>query len=89
MSSAAAAKPRVYTGSGDGVITIDKPGDGSICSATISGNKASSLFAVKGVDGEKDLLVNTPDPYSGSVPLSAGPALVQVSVTGTWSINVS
>jgi hypothetical protein len=90
-SSAAAAQPRVYTGSGDSVIKIDKPGD-SICLATITGNKASRFFAVQGVDGDKDLLVNTTDPYSGTTLLDVhggGTTELQVSAKGPWSITLA
>jgi hypothetical protein len=87
------AEPTVFTGTGDTVVAITKPGGapGTVL-ATITGNDAGPHFAVHGVDGDQDLLVNTTDPYSGTVLLDAdagGTTQLQVSASGPWSITLS
>lgn len=92
-AEAARKVPTVFTGSGDSVVAISKPGggDGTVI-ATITGNDARRHFAVQGLDGDQDLLVNTTDPYSGSVLMDAelgGTTQLQVSASGPWSITLS
>jgi hypothetical protein len=59
--------------------------------AKIDGNAEGRYFGVKayGSGGGGNSLVNTTDPYTGSVPMPAGPAIVVVTATGNWSIDVS
>jgi hypothetical protein len=89
----AVAEPTVFTGTGDTVVPITKPGGASgTVLATITGNDAGSHFAVQGVDGDQDLLVNTTDPYSGTVLMDAdtgGTTQLQVSASGPWSIALA
>lgn len=85
--------PSVYTGTGDDVLSITKPASDGPVVATIKGNAGGvNNFAVQGMDGDKDLLVNTTDPYSGStlMDIQGGTTTqLQVTATGPWSITLS
>jgi hypothetical protein len=90
---AAPPAPTVFTGAGDSVVAITKPGGstGTVL-ATITGNDAGRFFAVQAIDGDQDLLVNTTEPYSGTVLMDAdrgGTTQLQVTATGPWSVTLS
>ncbi len=84
--------PKVSSGSpksdeGDNLLWIE--GEASL--ASISGNSASSHFAVEAFDGNGNyskLLVNTTDPYSGKVMLPKGTLLLKISAVGSWSVSL-
>jgi hypothetical protein len=75
------------TGAGDAVLIYQ----GSRGVARIQGNAEGRYFGVKayGSGGAGNSLVNTTDPYTGSVPMPAGPAIVVVTANGDWSIDVN
>lgn len=84
--------PVVFKGNGDDVVSITKPTGAKAVIATITGGAGGSNFAVKGVDGDKDLLVNTIGQYSGSDLMDAqggDTTQLQVTATGPWSITLS
>lgn len=88
--------PIVYTGSGDNVIEIQKPGDpNGPALLYIRGNAASRYFGVESYDAagnQVDLLVNTTDVYEGVVPLDflddEQTTRLQISAVGEWYIEV-
>ncbi|HUG14685.1 MAG TPA: hypothetical protein VMM78_06660 [Thermomicrobiales bacterium] len=91
-----APQPIAYSGSGDDVISIEKPGGpDSVAIAYIRGNAAGNHFAVTsyGDGGEYvDLLVNTTDPYEGIVLLDIRQGerttLLEITATGEWHVEV-
>ena len=85
--------PVVVAGVGDAVVRISKPsGPTSPVLLTISGNSAGQDFAVRAVDGEAELLVQTTAPYSGTQVVDAGgtrTTQLEVVATGPWSIRMA
>lgn len=57
--------------------------------AVIKGNAGSRHFAVIGYGEDSDLLVNTTDPYEGTVILNPDTLVLEVKAVGTWSIDIS
>ena len=55
-------------------------------SAVINGNSWSRHFAVKTYGDGFDLLVNTVDPYSGTVRVDSDATVMTVTAEGGWSI---
>jgi hypothetical protein len=91
-----APQPAVYSGSGDNVIDVQKPGgpDAAVV-AYIRGNAEARHFAVEnfGANGEQiNLLVNTTDPYEGIVPVDfrsgEQTTRLQISASGEWYIEL-
>jgi hypothetical protein len=83
----------VFSGTGDSVVDITKPGGetGTVL-VTVTGNDASRYFGVQGIDGDGDTLVNTTDPYSGTVLMdtdSGNTTQLQVTAVGPWNITIS
>ena len=79
--------PGTISGSGDEVIRVT----GAAVSAHIQGNAASSYFGVTSygsTGGYQDLLVNTTDPYSGTVVLF-GPGIIEVQAQGSWNLSTA
>ncbi len=77
-----------YSGTGDDVVGIVKPNSEGVL-AVITGNDAREHFAVEGLDGNQELLVNTSDPYTGTILLDAQggeTTQLQVTATGRWTI---
>lgn len=74
-----------YAGAGKQVIRYT--GDGGVYSVTHDGssNFIATLYG-SGVFGI-DPLVNEIGPYSGRIPLSAGPALLVVNADGNWAFQ--
>lgn len=84
-----------YKGSGDDIITLDKPDDGLPALLVISGNRSERHFSITGYDGNRNrtgLLVNTSDVYSGIVPVDLPPRtdtkLLEISANGPWIVQV-
>lgn len=79
--------PGSFSGEGDFVFAII---GGTPDIAVIAGNAISSHFAVKsyGSDGDIDLLVNTTDPYSGSVVLDAEALLIEITAEDDWEVEI-
>lgn len=83
-------EPKVYQGTGDDVVTIEKPDGMSIVSFDCV--ECTGNTAVK-TNGAEALLVNTIGPYTGShlVDASKGSNTSQVTITasGAWKLTVS
>ena len=73
-----------YSGTGDAVLLIPS----GCTSAKITGNGGSNHFAVKGYGDYYDLLVNTLDPYNGTVRLERNTVVLTVTAEGGWQITV-
>jgi hypothetical protein len=82
------AIPGVIKGEGDDafLLTGGKPD-----TAKIKGNKTSRFFAVMSLpkSGRKDLLVNTTEPYEGTVMMGTDTIVIEVRAEGEWSIDVT
>ena len=71
------------TGSGDSILLVDSYGT----SAHIVGNQGGAHFSVKSYGSSRDnLMVNTTDPYDGTVMLKGNPVLLEIDAEGEWSI---
>ena len=74
------------SGEGDAVLQVFAP----VLTADIQGNDASAHFSVKSYDmdgGYLDLLVNTTDPYSGTVMMGLDVSTLVISAGGPWTIT--
>ena len=72
------------TGTGDAVLLVTGYGT----TATITGNAEAGYFGIQSYGStDNDLLVNTTDPYSGTVMLSGDPVILTVTAEGDWSIT--
>jgi len=78
--------PGTKNGEGDYVFGII---GGTPDIAKIKGNSSSRYFAVLSYGNDKDLLVNTTDPYEGEVILDSKTILFEVKAVGKWSIEVT
>jgi S-layer homology domain len=79
--------PGTISGSGDEVLRVN----GAAASAHIQGNAASNYFGVTSYSSSgsyQDLLVNTTDPYNGTVILF-GPGIIEVQAQGLWSLSTA
>lgn len=57
--------------------------------ANIMGNEAATNFIIWGFGSGKDLLVNTVDPYEGTVILARDTVVLEITAVGPWSIEVT
>lgn len=73
-----------YSGIDDAVLLL--PSDCQ--SAIINGNTMSRYFSVITYGSGSDLLVNTVDPYSGTVRIDPGATVMTVHAVGGWSISL-
>ena len=74
------------SGEGDAVLQVFAP----VLTADIQGNDASAHFSVKSYDmdgGYLDLLVNTTDPYSGTVMMGLDVSTLVIAAEGPWTIT--
>lgn len=71
-----------YSGIDDAVLLIPLGSS----SAVINGNSLARHFAVKTYGGGFDLLVNTVDPYNGTVRVDSDATVMAVTAEGGWSI---
>lgn len=78
--------PGTIEGTGDDVIVLDGPPRDL---AHIKGNEAEDNFAIWGYGSSSDLLVNTIDPYEGTVVLAEDTILLVITAVGPWSIEVT
>lgn len=81
-----AAPPLAPAGAGDGVFLYDGP-VGTL-TATHDGDGNFAVSENTGAAFEFGLLINEIGPYSGTVPLSAGPSVVDVTANGGWTLTV-
>ncbi len=83
-------KPKVYRGSGDDVVKIQKPDGAAII--TFKCPTCTDNTAVQ-TNGAESLIVNTIGPYSGShiIDMNDGSATSKVTITasGAWVLTVS
>ncbi|WP_235523392.1 TM2 domain-containing protein [Cellulomonas sp. Root485] len=73
-------------GSGDAVFLYD--GATAALTATHDGDSNFSVSEDTGSLFEFGLLVNEIGPYSGTVPLSSGPSIIDVKANGGWTLTV-
>ncbi len=78
--------PGEVSGTGDYVFAIN---GGTPDTAVITGNANSRHFAVLGYGSTKDLLVNTTDPYNGTVLLSSDLIIIEVDSESDWTITIN
>jgi len=78
--------PGTIEGKGDDVVAL---GGGKPDLAKIRGNAIGRYFGVTGYGKYTDLLVNTTDPYEGTVILKADTVVIEVRAEGPWSIAVT
>ena len=57
--------------------------------ANVTGNEASRHFSIWGYGSNPDLLVNTSDPYEGTVILEEDTVVLEINAVGPWSIQVT
>lgn len=82
--------PIVRTGEGDAEVPVIRPGGaGSRALVTITGNDAGEAFTVRGMDGERSVLVDTVEPYTGTVLLDGATTKLEVIAKGRWSITLA
>lgn len=81
-----APAPAQIKGNGDFVFFVENAGK----TATIAGNAEGHHFAVKAFSKNgSDLLVNTTDPYEGTVMMDGGRTLVVVTAAGDWMFTAN
>lgn len=73
-----------YGGIGDAVLLLPF----ACTTADITGNQSSGYFGVHTYGNRSDLLVNTTDPYSGTVRLDRDATVMTITATGSWSVTV-
>lgn len=78
--------PGSFAGEGDNVLTLSGAAPDT---AVISGNANSRHFAVTGCGSGINLLVNTTEPYDGTVLLDPETFLLQVVAEGEWAIEIN
>jgi len=78
--------PGAFEGVGDDVLILT---GGTPDLATIIGNATSRHFAVISYGKRRDLLVNTTDPYDGTVILDRDTVILEITAEGSWSISVT
>jgi hypothetical protein len=85
-SARALVVPGTITGKGDDIIVLSgAPPD----LATVAGNSEARHFAVLGHSSSSDLLVNTTEPYQGTVILDPKTLVIEVKSTGDWEITIT
>lgn len=78
--------PGSISGKGDFVFALTgKDPD----TAKIVGNAEGRYFAVLGYSGSVDLLVNTGDPYDGTVLLDGDTVIIEIQAVGEWTIEIT
>lgn len=80
--------PGQIQGQGDDVIALD---GGQPDIAAISGNQTGAgNFAIYAyTPNDRDLIVNTIDPYSGSVPLDSNALVLVIHAVEDWTIDIT
>lgn len=85
VAPVSSAAPLAPAGSGDTVGLYDGPG--GALTTTYPGDGNYVVWETRGLL-EGGLLVNEIGPYSGTVPLGAGPSVVSVQAEGEWTLTV-
>lgn len=86
ISPVSAAPALAASGSGDAVFLYGGPA--ARLTATHDGSENFAVLEETGEAFHYGLLINEIGPYSGTVPLSAGPAVVCVTADGNWTMTV-
>lgn len=73
-----------YEGEGDSVFSVANI---DATKVTIVGNADGRFFAVKAYSSSVDLLVNTTDPYEGTVRFDNDTIIIEVEARGAWSVT--
>lgn len=74
-----------YYGSGDNVVLMYIGAQ----TAEINGNDDGAYFGVKSYGDSEDLLVNTTEPYSGTVKLKYDPEVLRITAEGDWNVTLN
>jgi hypothetical protein len=77
--------PGIVEGKGDEVIFLT---GATPDLAKIKGNAEGRFFAVASYGKSSDLLVNTTDPYNGTVIVSGDTVVLEIQANGNWSIEI-
>ena len=76
--------PGEISGTGDYVFGLR----GNPDTAAIQGNSTSNFFAVISYGNQRNLLVNTTDPYEGVVIVPSGTLIIEVQASADWVIDI-
>ena len=71
----------------DNTIILDM--DTRLGTAEINGNDDGAYFGVKSYGDSEDLLVNTTEPYSGTVKLKYDPEVLRITAEGDWNVTLN
>jgi hypothetical protein len=77
--------PGSVTGVGDDVIAL---ACAHSCQATVEGNAARKHFSIKSLGKSQKLLVNTTDPFAGTIAIPGGADYLEIRAAGDWSIEI-
>ncbi|MRG59976.1 hypothetical protein GE115_08855 [Agromyces sp. CFH 90414] len=78
----------VFTGAGAGDAVMLYDGPAGALTATHDGDANFMVSEETAAAFSVGLLVNEIGPYSGTVPLTAGPSVIEVGANGNWTLTV-
>lgn len=85
-------KTQTYTGTGDDVIYITTPNDGTLWVLYVKGNAEGGYFGVTGYTGQRkytELFVNTTEPYEGTlIDVTQDTLRLEIEASCDWQIEV-
>lgn len=85
-------KTQTYTGTGDDVIYITTPSDGTLWVLYVKGNAEGGYFGVTGYTGQRkytQLFVNTTEPYEGTlIDVTQDTLRLEIEASCDWQIEV-
>lgn len=85
-------KTQIYTGTGDDVINIDTPSDGTLWVLYVKGNADGRYFGVTGYTEQRkytQLFVNTTEPYEGTlIDVTQDTLRLEIEASCDWQIEV-
>ena len=73
-------------GSGDALVRLDETS--GLTTITVVGNDEGRYFGVRPHGDSSFSVINTTDPYNGTVKLDSGTLLLEVTAIGLWSITL-
>ena len=73
-------------GSGDALVRLDETS--GLTTITVVGNGEGRYFGVRPHGDSSFSVINTTDPYNGTVKLDSGTLLLEVTAIGPWSITL-
>lgn len=83
--------PGSYSGSGDDVVSITKPGGATAFAIATITHRGSSNFIVKGIDNQMewvDLMVNEIGDYTGTVFVESDVTHLEITADGPWTVHI-